>query len=96
MFDDPSSATKSRAFLLNGQDVRAFGGRTSGDETDDAHEWDNQLYGIFAAWDPGNRIAPITQQLRSASSNGADRAGGLVSMMFNARARATNPSWANG
>ncbi len=61
--DDPDTERVSHAYLVNGRDVRAFGGGTKGNETDDSPEWCAELYALPAYADPADLIAPKSERL---------------------------------
>lgn len=92
VFDNPvkneDGKLVSGSYLVNGKDVRAFGGAAEGGQTDDSFEWDAELYGVLAPWDPADRIAKKTAELREHALKTGDgeptrSAGGLASRMLN-------------
>ena len=87
VFDDPDTERVSHAYLVNGRDVRAFGGVTEGNETDDSPEWCAELYALPAYADPADRIAPSSERLleHAVKSWGKDResfAGDAVARLY--------------
>lgn len=92
VFDNPvvnaEGKLVSGSYLLNGRDVRAFGGAAEGGQTDDSPEWCAQLYALPAYADPADRIAPSSERLLKHAVNtwGKDRtafAGDAVARLYN-------------